>query len=408
MRSNRREFLQTTLGASAVVSLGAAVPEFLREAAAAGTDEKETVLVIVQLSGGNDGLNTVIPFSDPAYRNSRPTLAIPPSDVLKIDDALGFHPSARGLADLLEDNSLAIVQGVGYDNPNRSHFESMDIWHTCQRKSEPRTTGWLGRSLDTSQVEKSGVALALHLGHEKQPFALTAAGVSVPSISSLESFRLNDSGDKDVRATIAKLASSTRDESGSILGFLQSTTTVALEASQRVEQASRDYKTPVAYPENEIATKLKTVAQLVDSGLGTRIYYVTLNGFDTHAQQPAAHAVLLSQLGSAVSSFIKDIKHHGHGERVAVLAFSEFGRRVQENASEGTDHGAAAPVFLAGSNVRAGLIGKHPSLSDLVDGDLKFHTDFRQIYAAVLESWLGWPSESVLGGRFQPVDAFKA
>jgi uncharacterized protein (DUF1501 family) len=181
-----------------------------------------------------------------------------------------------------------------------------------------------------------------------------------------------------------------------------------LETSQRVEQAARDYKTPVVYPESGLATKLKTVAQLIDSGLGTRVYYVTLDGFDTHAQQPAAHAALLSELGDAVSSFIKDTKHHGHGERVAVLAFSEFGRRVQENASDGTDHGAAAPMFLAGSNVRAGLIGDHPSLTDLEDGDLKFHTDFRQVYATVLESWLSWPSESVLGGRFKPVEAFKA
>lgn len=408
MKSNRREFLQTTLGSSAILSLGATVPGFLRAAAAAGTDDKETILVVVQLSGGNDGLNTVIPFTDPAYRKSRPTLAIPQTDVLKINDSLGFHPSARGLADLMEDNRLAIVQGVGYDNPNRSHFESMDIWHTCQRKDDTRTTGWLGRYLDASQADKSGVSLAFHLGHEKQPFALTSSGTSVPSISSLESFRLNDSGDKDVRSTISKLASSDREETDSILGFLQSTTTVALEASQRVEQASRDYKTPVAYPENDLATKLKTVAQLIDSGLGTRIYYVTLDGFDTHSQQPAAHAVLLNQLGGAVSSFIKDINHHGHGDRVAVLAFSEFGRRVQVNASEGTDHGAAAPMFLAGNKVRAGLIGKHPSLTDLEDGDLKFHTDFRRVYATVLESWLGWPSESVLGGSYAPVEAFTA
>ena len=408
MRSNRREFLKTTLGTSAVVSLGATVPGFLRQAAAAGTDDKETVLVVVQLSGGNDGLNTVIPFSDSAYRSNRPTLAISENNVLKIDDAIGLHPSARGLADLLEDNNLAIVQGVGYDNPNRSHFESMDIWHTCQRKSDTRTTGWLGRFLDASRANNSGVSTALHLGDEKQPFALTAEDVRVPSINSLAGFRLHDGGDKDVRSTISKLASSARSDSDSILGFLQSTTTVALEASKRVEEASRDYKTPVDYPTSGVATKLKTVAQLIDAGLGTRIYYVTLDGFDTHSQQPAAHAALLNQLGGAVSAFHKDIAHHGHADRVALLAFSEFGRRVKENASEGTDHGAAAPTFLVGNKTRAGLIGEHPSLTDLSDGDLKFHTDFRQVYACVLETWLGWPSEPVLGGRYQPVEAFNA
>ncbi|MBC8352878.1 MAG: DUF1501 domain-containing protein [Planctomycetes bacterium] len=408
MRSNRRDFLKTTLGTSAVVSLGATVPGFLRHAAAASTNEKETVLVVVQMSGGNDGLNTVIPYSDPAYRSSRPKLAIPESDVLKIDDALGFHPAARGLADLLEDDRLAIVQGVGYENPNRSHFESMDIWHTCQRKTDTRTTGWLGRYLDLSQAENSGASSAFHLGHEKQPFALTAEDVRVPSIDSLDGFRLNDGGDENVRSTISKLAATTAKESDSILGFLQSTTTVALSASKRVEEASRDYKTPVNYPESDLATKLKTVAQLIDAGLGTRVYYVTLDGFDTHSQQPAAHAVLLGQLGDAVSSFLNDVKHHGHDDRVTVLAFSEFGRRVKENASDGTDHGAAAPAFLAGSKVRAGLIGDHPSLTDLEDGDLKFHTDFRQVYATVLESWLGWSSKSVLGGIHKPVDALEA
>lgn len=408
MRSDRREFLRTTLGTSAVISLGATVPDFLRQAAAANANKQETVLVVVQLSGGNDGLNTVIPFKDDTYRSNRPTLAIPQSDVLKINDSLGFHPSARGLADLLEDNSLAIVQGVGYDKPNRSHFESMDIWHTCQRKDDTRTTGWIGRYLDASQATAQGASLALHLGHEKQPFALTAEDVRVPSISSLAEFRIDDRGNKKLRSTISKLSSAERKQNDSILGFLQSSTTTALQASERVEEASRDYKTPVDYPESALATKLKTVAQFIDSGLGTRIYYVTLDGFDTHSQQAGAHGVLLSQLGGAVSSFVKDIKHHGHADRVAVLAFSEFGRRVKENASEGTDHGAAAPLFLAGSKVRSGLIGDQPSLTDLEDGDVKFHTDFRRVYAAVLDNWLGWESESVLKGKFAPVDVFRA
>jgi uncharacterized protein (DUF1501 family) len=404
MRSNRREFLKTTRGTSAVISIGAAVPEFLCRAADAAPSDKETILVVVQLSGGNDGLNTVIPFKDPAYRSSRPTLAVPATDVLTINDSLGFHPEVRGFADLLEDNKLAIVQGVGYDNPNRSHFESMDIWHTCQRKDETRTTGWLGRYLDATQGTATGLSPAFHLGKEKQPLALVAEDVRVPSISSLAGFRLNDGGDTEVRSTISKLLSAPRQAQDPILGFLQSSTEVALSASQRVEEASRDYETPVTYPDSDLATKLKTVAQLIDSGIGTRIYYVTLDGFDTHSQQAGAHAVLLSQLSGALSSFIKDIEHHGHADRVVALAFSEFGRRVKENASKGTDHGAAAPVFLAGQRVRSGLIGDQPGLTDLDDGDLKFHTDYRQVYAAVLEKWLGWPSESVLGGSYDPVD----
>ena len=408
MTSTRREFLKSTLGTSAVISIGAAVPDFLCRAADNAPSDKETILVVVQLSGGNDGLNTVIPFKDPAYQSNRPTLAVPADDVLTISDSLGFHPAARGLADLLEEDKLAIVQGVGYKNPNRSHFESMDIWHTCQRKDETRTAGWLGRYLDASQGTATGLAPAFHLGTEKQPLALRAEDVRVPSISSLAGFRLNDGGDKAIRSTISKLSSAPRQSQDPILGFLQSSTQVALSASQRVEEASRDYDTPVAYPDSALATKLKTAAQLIDSGIGTRIYYVTLDGFDTHSQQSAAHAVLLGQLSGAVSSFIKDIEHHGHGERVVALAFSEFGRRVKENASKGTDHGAAAPVFLAGRGLRSGLIGDQPSLTNLQDGDLKFHTDYRQVYAAVLEKWLGWPSESVLGGHYEPVEVFQA
>jgi len=408
MNASRRDFLKTAVGASAVVSIGAPIPSFLLRAAAAETTDKETVLVVVQLSGGNDGLNTIVPYEDPNYRKSRPKLAIPAADVLKIDDALGFHPAARGLADLLQGGQLAVVQGVGYEHPNRSHFESMDIWHTCHRKGSPRSTGWLGRYLDATRSHTHRDAPAVHLGPEKQPLALIASDVRVPSISSLDRFRLQDGGNQDVRSTINAIANAKRSDQDGLLGFIQSSTAAALEASERVEQARKDYQTPIVYPDQPLAEKLRTVAQLVDAGLRTRVYYVTLDGFDTHSQQAPAHTALLGQLGGAVSAFLQDIAHHGHAERVLVMAFSEFGRRVQENASEGTDHGAAAPMFLAGKKVRAGLIGQHPSLSDLDDGDLKFHTDFRQVYATLLERWLGWPSQDVLGGEFATIEALHA
>lgn len=414
MDSTRRKFLKTLAGGSAVLSLGARVPGFWTEAAAAdqanGKDPngKDTVLVVVQLTGGNDGLNTVVPYNNDDYRKARKKLAIPAGDVLKINDQMGLHPSARGLSELLEAGKLGIVQGVGYPEPNRSHFESMDVWHTCQRKGNPRATGWLGRFLDGTRESFGVDAPAIHVGHEKQPLALAAENVRVPSFATPESFKLQDGGNRQLRDAIKTLANGEKAPADPLLGFLQTSTTSALAASERIAEALRDYKTPITYPDSALATRLKTIAQLIDAGLKTRVYYVELDGFDTHSQQPAAHAALLQQLGGAVRAFVEDVAHHGQGDRTMVMCFSEFGRRVAENASEGTDHGAAAPMFLAGSRVRAGLIGDHPSLTDLDDGDLKFRVDFRQVYATLLDRWLGWSSNTALGGEFKTIDALKA
>ena len=408
MNSSRRRFLAQLAGGSAVVSFGGRVPAFLSEAASAElSGSKDTILVVVQLTGGNDGLNTIVPYNNDEYRKARPKLAIPADDVLKIDDMLGLHPSARGLADLLEDGKLAVVQGVGYPNPNRSHFESMDVWHTCHRKGSPRTTGWLGRFLDDANGFAGVDAPAVHVGSEKQPLALTADDVRVPSFESPESLRLEDGGDQQLRDAIRALDNRSSSATDPLLGFLQSSTTSAMAASKRIAEALRDYQTPVTYPESELASRLKTVAQLIDAGLKTRIYYVELDGFDTHSQQAAAHGILIQQLGGAVRAFVEDVAHHGHGDRTLVMSFSEFGRRVAENASEGTDHGAAAPMFLAGSRVRAGLVGEHPSLTDLDNGDLKFHTDFRQVYATLLEHWLGGTSSTILGDQFKSIDVLR-
>jgi uncharacterized protein (DUF1501 family) len=377
-------------------------------AAAESVQSKDTILVVVQLTGGNDGLNTVVPYNHDEYRKARRKLAIPEKNVLKISDTIGLHPSARGLSDLLEGGKLAIVQGVGYPTPNRSHFESMDIWHTCLRKGNPRSTGWLGRFLDASRQSGDIDAPAIHIGFEKLPLALVAENVRVSSFGSPESFRLQDGGSRQLRDAIRALTSGDRQPSDPLLGFLQSSATSALTTSERITEVLRDYQTPVAYPESALATRLKTIAQLIDAGLKTRVYYVELDGFDTHSQQAAAHAALLQQFSDAVRAFTEDLEHHNHGDRTLVMSFSEFGRRVAENASEGTDHGAAAPMFLAGSRVYAGLVGGHPSFNDLDDGDLKFHTDFREVYATLLERWLGWPSTRVLGGEFKSIDVLKA
>ncbi|MFV1968511.1 MAG: DUF1501 domain-containing protein, partial [Pirellulaceae bacterium] len=305
--STRREFL-ATLGSSAIVSIGAVTPPafLLKAAAAEAKEEPETVLVIIQLSGGNDGLNTVVPYSDDTYRRDRPALAIGADRVLKIDDECGFHPSLRGMADLFESGKLAIVHGVGYPNPNRSHFESMDIWHTCQRKGSPRSTGWLGRYLDASQTGSGGDAPALHLGGDKQPLALAAEQVRSPTIGSLDRFRLHDGGDTQLRETIEELVGQSREGGGDLLRFIQTSSKAALKAGRRIEAARRGYQTPIDYPQNRLAENLHTVAQLIDAGLGTRVYYLELAGFDTHSQQAGAHAALLNELGGGVSAFLQD------------------------------------------------------------------------------------------------------
>jgi uncharacterized protein (DUF1501 family) len=414
MESTRRKFLASISAAAGagLVSLAPRAPGFLFESAAYGAAQPagERVLVVLQLSGGNDGLNTVIPYADEAYRKRRPSLAIGAGNVLKIDGSIGLHPGLSGMATLLENRQLSIVQGVGYPNPNRSHFESMDIWHRAQLETQPRPTGWLGRTFDSQQaaLAKAGDPPGLHLGEEVQPLALAARELSSPSIRSLDQFKLETGGNNSQRGAIQAATAAPRSTANNLLQFVQTRATSALDLSRRIEASNHTYKTSVAYPGSRIAEKLKRIAQLIDAGLATRVYYVALDGFDTHSDQEASHAGLLTQLGGALAAFAEDLKAHGQLDRVLTLVFSEFGRRVEENSSRGTDHGAAAPVFLVGSKVKSGLIGQHPSLSDLSDGDLKFHTDFRSVYSAVLENWFGWRSEPILGQCFTPADVLQA
>lgn len=407
MQTSRRSFITTCAGSSAAIALGAASPGFLQNlASAAEAAQGDNILVVLQLTGGNDGLNTIVPYMNEAYRKARPKLGIAADKVLKIDDDLGFHPSCGGLAKLLEAGKLAIVQGVGYPQPNRSHFESMDIWHTCARKGGPRQSGWLGRYLDSlPNAEAPGI----HLGEDKQPLALVADKTRCPSISSPEKFKLQDGGTPEVKQAITQIAEEKREDRGELLSFLQTSTTSALTSSERISKALDAPSRGVTYPDHALGKKFKTAAQLVAAEMPTRVYYFDLDGFDTHAQQPDAHAGLLNQFASSASAFMEDLAKMGQSKRVTIMAFSEFGRRVQENASDGTDHGAAGPMFLIGESVKPGLIGELPSLTDLDDGDLKFKIDFRQVYAAVLKDWLKTESfEAHLGGKFEPVSVFQS
>lgn len=406
-KATRRDFLENAARGSAFIAIGSTAPSVFREAAAAASGS-ERVLVVVEMAGGNDGLNTVVPYADDHYKQARQQIGVPDSDVLKIAEGIGLHPSMRALADLLEDGKFGIVQGVGYANPNRSHFESMDIWHSCHRKGDSRQDGWIGRYLEGDELRQLRDPSALHLGAEKQPFALMSRDVRVPSIQSLEQFRLKLGDNSDLRGALRELTAMARNPDNDLLGFVQSSTSSALVASERMESSGMSYKPSESYPTSRLGKKLETVAKLIASGLQTKIYYVRIDGFDTHANQPDAHAALLREVSESVGTLIRDINAHGSGDRVLVMCFSEFGRRVAENASEGTDHGTAGPVLLAGNKVKAGLIGKPPSLTDLDNGDLKHEFDFRQLYAAILEDWLSCSSREVLGRQYTPLPVLKS
>ncbi|MGB7325930.1 MAG: DUF1501 domain-containing protein [Rubripirellula sp.] len=403
---NRRRFLRSSIGGAAAVGIGAALPQCFAQVASASNSPDDRVLVVVQMSGGNDGLNTIVPYADANYRSARPKLCIADTDVLKIDDETGLHPAMTGMHDLLQDGLFSAVRNVGYEKPNRSHFESMDIWHTCRRKDEPRSDGWLGRFLDHQPVAAGGDVPALHLGREQQPMAIASTNIRVPTVKELAEFQLRGGNKQSLRQLLQNRKPESSHADNELLSFLQSSTTSAIAASQRVAEAASTYQSDVAYPQTVLGKKLRVVAQLIDAGLTTRIYYLQHDGFDTHAQQSATHSVLLRQWSDAVSALVRDLEAHDHGKRVCVMTFSEFGRRVAENASEGTDHGAAGPMFLCGGGVKAGIIGKRPNLTDLQDGDLKHEHDFRQVYATILKDWLGTEPAPILGKSYKSLPLF--
>ncbi|MFL5242676.1 MAG: DUF1501 domain-containing protein [Gemmataceae bacterium] len=407
MFTTRRSFLKS----SSLVALGLSVPKFVsRTASAAPTPEKsgakDTILVVVQLTGGNDGLNTVVPFKDPEYAKLRTTLRLPTDQIKKLNDEIGLHPSMDGLAKLLEDHALSVVQGVGYPNPNQSHFRSMDIWQAASTEKQ-LLEGWIGKAL-----KKLPAAGTYHLAENNEiaPLALAGSPVRAPSITSLEDFRLkmtaSSGADKRAQKEIIEGVVKTQSDKPSLLDFVQRTASNTYASSERLMNIGKNYQPKSTYPNTPLANRLKLAAQLIDAEVGARIFYVSLENFDTHANQLNNHANLLSQLSGAITAFYKDMEGRGHKDRVLMMTFSEFGRRAHENGSKGTDHGAAAPMLLVGGKVKAGVIGKHPSLTDLDQDNLKHHTDFRQVYATVLDKWLGVDSKEVLGQEFKPLELF--
>ena len=413
MSLNRRNFLKSTAAAGGLVAWGLSVPGFIsRTALAAPSSDKpgakDTILVILELNGGNDGLNTVIPFKDPEYAKLRPTLQQPANLVKKIDDDLAFHPAMTGIAELLEDKAVCVVQGVGYPNPSQSHFRSMDIWQAGST-DEKLTDGWIGRAL---RQLKGAPSFHIKSSNDKAPLAVAGAPASVPSITTLEDFQLQmaaaSGADKKDQRAIIEGAAQKKETGSALLDFVHRTAADTYASSRRLQEIGKNYQPKSPYPNTPLATQLKLAAQLIDAGLGARVFYLSIGSFDTHSGQAPTHANLWSQVSGAVTAFTKDMKARGHGDRILTMTFSEFGRRAKENGSRGTDHGSAAPILLVGGKVKAGVVGKHPSLTELEMGNLKHHTDFRQVYAGILDTWLGVSSKDVLGGEFKAVEIFES
>ena len=387
---------------------------------------RDTILVVLELGGGNDGLNTVVPYADDVYAKQRPTLRLRADEVHKIDSLLGFHPRMPAFMRLYRDGLVSVVQGVGYPNPHQGHFESMRIWQSADPTMyAPQTgtvsfslrqqTGWLGRAIDQATRGDPALTPGAFVGQIAQPFALNAERSVVPSIRSLEDATLRRlPGDEPAhQRRLVEAATAARGQDDTLLNFIQRTTLAAYRSGDQIEAAAKAATANSAdYPAFALAKTLHLVAQLISADVGIRVYYVELaggeiGGFDTHAGQADNHAALLHQLSEAVTAFMNDLKRDKLVDRVLLLTFSEFGRTVQENGRRGTDHGSAAPMFLVGGRVKGGLIGAHPNLTDLENGGQKHHTDFRRVYAAVLERWLGFDSQAVLGARFEPVDVVR-
>ena len=355
------------------------------------------------MNGGNDGLDTVIPWNHDDYRKARPTLATTKSAVLKANDEYCFHSSLGGLKKLWDDGVAAVIHGCGYPNPDRSHFTSMEYWHTAT-PHQPQSSGWVGRFADSYWPQATANTIVNIT--PRQSLAVQADRHSPVVFNNPEEFvRAGDSLQNEAYPQLI----SQRETGNATLDFLTSISRTASESSQRVRELVRNYKTPVAYGSTPLALDLRKVAALVEARFPTRIYsYVSLSGFNTHAGQQAGRFYLLTGLGEALRAFHEDLRRIKRNDDVALMMFSEFGRRVEENASAGTDHGTAGPMFVFGSRVKAGFHGAHPSLTDLdQNGDLKMTMDFRRVYATMIQEWMGFANPKViLKGDFPPLGIF--
>ena len=364
----------------------------------------ERILVVVELSGGNDGLNTVVPYGDETYYRVRPNLGIAERDVIKVEDGLGFHPALVGFERLYKDGNMAVVHGCGYENPSLSHFSSMGFLHTGVPNGGEQL-GWMGRLADGVYDHDAQGNIIVNIGNRQ---SLAVRSRDHPPLVFNDPNALKRDGNEAEHAVFETLDRAKASENRT-LDFLSATAENAVGAGEVVRRAAAAYRTPIDYGIGGLSGPLRRVASLIAAELPTRLYYVTYagNSFDTHVYQAAPHARLLAYTADAVRGFTEDLKRIGRADDVAVMMFTEFGRRVEENASLGTDHGTATPMFIFGTGVEGGMYSRHPSLTDLDDGNLKMTTDFRRVYATMIEEWLGYAdTASILRGDFQPLGVF--
>lgn len=402
---SRRDLLKS----GGMIAVGLTSPGWLASLAKAsifrnsGNAADENVLVVCQFSGGNDGLNMVVPYTDPLYRSLRPTIGLPDDKILKFNEQLAFHPKMSAMLDLYKQGKVAVIENVGYPQPNRSHFRSMDIWQSAVPETISRY-GWIGRHFD-EQMHRGNLnpVVALGLSTEK-PLALAGKDCSIPCFASLNDIN-NMVGNaeqeqllRDIQGMDAMQGSSTR--------IVQQASKSALDAMSTLKKQMAGYKSAATYDRDGFGNGFKQIAQLIATSPATRVIYFSAGGFDTHAKQLDSQDKLLGGFSNAVGTFMQEMTALGKADKVTVIVFSEFGRRVAENYSNGTDHGAASTMLAIGNKVKGGIYGGVPNLKDLADGDLKYNIDFRQVYAATLDQWMGGDSQSVLNGKFDHVALF--
>jgi uncharacterized protein (DUF1501 family) len=389
---SRREFLAQVGAGSGVLCLGNLAPQLWAHAAAAApSGGEQPMLVVVELDGGNDGLNMVVPYADDIYHRNRPTLRIAADKVLKLDDRLGLHPAMTGLAKLWEAGQLRVVNNVGYPNPNRSHSHALDIWRSGNVPIEP--TGWLGRVADKHQ----DLSLC-HVGDGAIPLAMRQQVGAAMSIGSLDDFRLRPGAQIAANEPVAREPALVQiaarfDAAGALAERMIIQTRPRADVATIASAGDRNEQPA------PLANRLAIVRALMEQGAEFRIYYTGTTGFDTHANQGYRHRGLLTEVSEAISGFLRQINKSGLGGRVVVLVFSEFGRRLRENGQQGTDHGAAAPVLLAGQPVKGGILGGPPDLAQLDSGDVAYKIDYRDLYASLLRQWLAIDPAPILGAR---------
>ncbi len=371
---------------------------------------KAPVLVIVQLSGGNDFMNTLIPYTNGTYYDSRPTLSVPQDQVLPINDTLAFHPNTAPLKALYDEGKVAAVQGIGYPNSNRSHFRGMDIWHTCE-PDRLVTEGWLGKVVRELDPQHENVLTGVSFGRGL-PRAMAATGVPVTSVAELDTYGLmsgiNEPQQRTEALSTFKMMYESTMGTGAVMDYLSQTGLDVLKGADIIKKAPAMYASSVQYADNPIAKSLRDVARVHTANLGTRIFYTQHGGYDTHATQLAVHPRLLSEVSGALHAFMQDLREHNAAEEVVILVFTEFGRRIKDNGS-GTDHGSGGGAFIIGERVKGGLYAEYPSLhpsQQLYGEDLRHHFDYRGVYSTLLEQWMGVDAPPVVGGTYEQLQPF--